>query len=866
MKKTTYLILVALITLSGASCLKEEAVLLFSGTHTVTITARIDPGTKAVLSEDEMTFRWKEGDSISVSITNGTEYALVVFRTEGNGSSAVFSGDVPEGFDLAGKAFYPVDPAHSYDGETAKFNIRQEYDLTDGSCPIPLLGEKNDKGDYLFKACGGAMKFNFLLPPETIDKVIFSSAITTNGLFPIHNGSMSQGAVEFTPEQIADGYRLNRGDITYRQQITVKVSRDAAGNVSAYIPLPPHANYGYKRVIVKATDGSTLFSKDFSYETEIRRGRVSVMPSYRFPQDTDVDFSDFKSLSAQPAASGEDADYVRGSRNVKIYSDLNYIYGYLEVKLSTLGADNLSFLDNLNIWLGTDGQGGGDKMNNPASYNFLLRGRVSENGRVRDWAPELRNLAAGNGFGTVSVDSAPGCSGTGQVVSGILKYRFTINREALGLKNAAKTRLGISFDAGAWTENMVIPSRAGYDISFPVKKDFSHWDDISAATVTGNTQYNGGKNIATKFDFDDNYLYGYLEIDRSDALASNNFKYFNVWVDNNGVNERNKGGWLLVDYMGFEYIVRGIAGENGAPVDWNDIKLRQPTSTDSFGDKLREGLSADEAFGEGEIDPETGLFRWQFRVSRDMLGIDRASLVSNRVVAPRIGVSFDAGGYAAVDKSGMVPDRGGFSVKMLEPEEVPDLEDIYNFAAWDDVEALPLNKNNEGGSDTSNPNAGTWCNFTTLKMKVEGETLSVYMELPADKTKDYIQIFIDGDGVASDQYGSGVWMIHAGTGCETLIAGKHNGLDSQTWTPDLYKWTGSWGKQSSPEISGNGWLDTAKNEFRYQMSFTREQAGISADSIWINMQMYSSATGMGNTVTASRRGYNVNYTTGEITQ
>ncbi|MBR1705409.1 MAG: hypothetical protein IJ721_01315 [Bacteroidales bacterium] len=869
MKK--YIALTAAAAALTLSCTKEAEMSLVPE-NVVTIQAAFpeEPDTKTTLTNDQ-SLRWTPGDEISVALTDGTDYILRTFTTTSSAATATFTGTVPDGYTLADKAFYPADDRHYYDGEKVKFNIRQEYDETGGASCIPMVATRED-GTYRFKAVGGAMKFTYLLAPEDIDRVVFASAISTNGLFPVENGKMVHDKVEFTEAEVADGYKLNRGDITYRQQIAVSVARDAAGTATAYIPLSPQANYGYKRVTVFAKDGSTLFSKDFSYETEIRANRVSVLPSYRFPQDTDVDFSMFNSLSAQAAATGEDAEYVKGARSVKFYADIHNIYGYVEVDIATLGAANLTNLDNLNVWIDNDdiheGEGGGSALNNPAAYDIVLRGVSAASGRPKAWTPEYRVLMSGDNFGTADASVIEAGSGEGQVLSGVFKYKFTIARDKVGLASASSARIGISFDAGSFKlGSMVIPHRGGYEISLPVQKDFSRWDSIEAATVTGNTQYNGGKNLATKFTYDDTYLYGYMEIDRSSSMTSNNFKYFNVWVDNNGINEGNKGGWLLVNYMGFEYIVRGQAGENGSPIDWKDKHLRVPTSSDSFGSRVQSDLTDTEAFGEGELDPETGVFRWQFRILRSLVGIDKASLVAARVTTPRIGVSFDAGGYAAADKSGMVPDRGGFAVPMLSADEIPDLEDIYNFAKWNDVEALPLNKNNEGGSDTTNPNAGSWCNFTTLKMKVDGETCSLYMEVPSDKIQDYVQLFIDGDGVSSGQYGSDVWMIHSGTGTETLITGRHNGLGDQTYAPTLYKWDSKWVAQTGEApATGHGWVDTAKKVFKYEISFTKASAGLTADTFWINVQFYGSATGMGNTTTASRRGYRVDWTTGTITQ
>lgn len=659
--KKALLLTVAAGILGCLGCTREAEPVL-PERETITLVAGIDEGTRVTLADDDVSLRWTPGDAISVVLTNGTDYRLGTFTTNASGRTASFTGEAPAGYHPAGIAFYPADERHAFDGETVKFNLRQVYDESGGACCIPMVGE--GEGNALtFKAVGGAMKFTFLLSPEDIGQVVFQSAISVNGLYPVKDGALSHGNVEYTPEEQADGFRYNRGDITYRQQISVTPFRDAFGTATAFIPLAPHANYGYKRITVYAKDGSKLWTKDFSYPVQIKARRVSRLPSYRFPQDTDVDFSAFDKLSAEAGAGDDDALYLNGSGNVKLYADTENIYGCFEVDIPTLGAANVSRLSYLNVWLDTDdvhrGQGGGTLMNNPDGYDLLLRGSAATDGRPHVWKPELRRLSGGNNFGTADASVSEAGTGEGQVLSKTFKYKFSISRAALGLEKATVVHLGISLDAGAYNTNVVIPSRAGYALELPTRKDFSHWDDVPA---------------------------------------------------------------------------------------------------------------------------------------------------------------------------------------------------------------LPLNRNNEGGSDLSNPNAGTWCNFKTLKMKIQGETVSLFMEVPAGKIRNYLQLWIDGDGIPSGQFGADVWMIHSGTGTETLLSGKHNAYGSQEWTPTLYKWGTDWTAREGVPATGEGWVEPESDLFQYELSFTKTSAGITADQIWLNVQFYTSATGIGNTTSASRRGYKIDFTTGAITQ
>ena len=167
MKKTAY---IALATLALSACQQEVDFRVEESvpTHTVTLKAGFQPGTRTTYS-DEGTFSWTAGDKIGVLVTNGTETRQVAFTTEDAKPIATFTGEVPDGFTVGEFASYPFfgdgegdicndlvyDAAK--DGWILSGNIRPNPEKP--LAGIPLVGAKDASGFFQFKTAVGIVKF-----------------------------------------------------------------------------------------------------------------------------------------------------------------------------------------------------------------------------------------------------------------------------------------------------------------------------------------------------------------------------------------------------------------------------------------------------------------------------------------------------------------------------------------------------------------------------------------------------------------------------------------------------------------------------------------------------------------------------------
>jgi len=138
-------------------------------TYTVTLQAGIQAPTKTTYT-DEGKFSWEAGDKIGVLVTNGTVTRQITFTTQDAKPIATFTGEVPEGFELADMASYPFTGIP--DGEKCTSDLvynsaNNAWMLWDNTNPnpanplssIPLLGTKDVNGYYQFKTAAGIVKF-----------------------------------------------------------------------------------------------------------------------------------------------------------------------------------------------------------------------------------------------------------------------------------------------------------------------------------------------------------------------------------------------------------------------------------------------------------------------------------------------------------------------------------------------------------------------------------------------------------------------------------------------------------------------------------------------------------------------------------
>ena len=133
-------------------------------TYTVTITARLAETRTAY--DDAGKFSWAAGDKINVLISDGTTSKQVAFTTAEAGPEVQFTGEVDEGFKVAGEAAYALE----FDAAKKAWILPEQMTvnpLSPLSC-LPLFGAEDNGGLFQFKTATGILKFTVEnVPVET---------------------------------------------------------------------------------------------------------------------------------------------------------------------------------------------------------------------------------------------------------------------------------------------------------------------------------------------------------------------------------------------------------------------------------------------------------------------------------------------------------------------------------------------------------------------------------------------------------------------------------------------------------------------------------------------------------------------------
>ena len=191
-----------------------------------TLRATLDEDTKTAYS-DEKTFSWVEHDRIAALSYSGETPLLVGFETASAGRSVSFSGTLPAGATLAGQAFYPESFASVEDGSLV-LNFPQEFtpDPANPLSAVPMIGEADEDGNYLFKTAVGILKLTVSGIPGDATGIMLShvgSTVLFSGTFSVPSNS----SVTY------------RETITSANHATALFTPETAGETrSFYFPLP----------------------------------------------------------------------------------------------------------------------------------------------------------------------------------------------------------------------------------------------------------------------------------------------------------------------------------------------------------------------------------------------------------------------------------------------------------------------------------------------------------------------------------------------------------------------------------------------------------------------------------------------------
>ena len=300
-------------------------------------------------------------------------------------------------------------------------------------------------------------------------------------------------------------------------------------------------------------------------------------------------------------------------------------------------------------------------------------------------------------------------------------------------------------------------------------KPISWWDEMKdfmlapiAAPYTENAadQSNWAQHLSkikyVRFTSDESYVYGYIET--GDNLAS--YPNLNFWIDADGTQEGQGGGWWFSSHKGFEKAVSGKCYNNGAVVSWIPKLYDQITS----GVKIGTPIDTPSVPGYGEGVNDNGIFKYSFIVDRRVVKIRNMSSVI-------VGINLTA---ATTESNQINPNRGGFLLSLQNSEPIldgtPILKKVRGVDEWGSVEYASItNKGNNRGD-------------TRLKFDSDADYIYGYIEVPNTdnlyfKNGEYYEfcpgfikrlaIGIDLDGV---EIGQGIgWPI--GTCWETVLNG-----------------------------------------------------------------------------------------------
>ena len=300
-------------------------------------------------------------------------------------------------------------------------------------------------------------------------------------------------------------------------------------------------------------------------------------------------------------------------------------------------------------------------------------------------------------------------------------------------------------------------------------KPISWWDEMKdfmrapiAAPYTENAEdkSNWAQHLSkikyVRFTSDESYVYGYIET--GDNLAS--YPNLNFWIDADGTQEGQGGGWWFSSHKGFEKAVSGKCYNNGAIVSWIPKLYDQITS----GVKIGTLIDTPSVPGYGEGVNDNGIFKYSFIVDRRVVKIRNMSSVI-------VGINLTA---ATTESSQINPNRGGFLLSLQNSEPIldgtPILKKVRGVDEWGSVEYASItNKGNNRGD-------------TRLKFDSDADYIYGYIEVPNTdnlyfKNGEYYEfcpgfikrlaIGIDLDGV---EIGQGIgWPI--GNCWETVLNG-----------------------------------------------------------------------------------------------
>lgn len=614
---------------------------------TVHFVANSSVETKVMLSsDDEKTFysSWENGDKIRVDYTNGNGDSGSA-SAGWNGES--FTAELPA---YTGewnyKAIYPV-PAESNTVDlgslrTQKGNVYNgSYDIMTGSAAAgnAEAGKDNNGDNIVFNMKRQTAVAYFHFTSELTDAVTKATLTVNGGAIASRSATAStetglvadadlRSITVVFPDEApsADDFKLwfNILETDYE---SVTLTIETAGDIFT---------------VTNDTPGSYVAGNLYKVSKTLEKNVANNLKNH-----LKTDFSWWDNLAPR-LSHGTDKTFLRGFKCLKLCSDDTYIYGYVEVDTEKVFPRNSttpmpSMLNNLGIWIDNDdvstGQGGGWIFNLAKRFNVLMRGKCSNSGEPVEWEAARYDVSGGgDNFGQAVESTEDAAAGAGELDGTVFRYTFVLDRARLGLDAKTETHVGVSFDAGYYNDNVIAPDRSGYPLKLgtspdleydlgetelPLKADPAFWAAVGEADLGTDTQFSRGTQCA-KFSVDENYIYGYVQVDTAACPSYNGSKYLNylgVWLDTDDVHSGQGGGWALSKSpKGYDILLYGQCSDNASPVPWSPAVRDCSKKADSFG--TAHAGAADYynvAAGNGWV--SDGMFNYTFTLSRAGLGL-----------------------------------------------------------------------------------------------------------------------------------------------------------------------------------------------------------------------------------------------------
>lgn len=262
MKKVYCYVIIVLLAFIG--CVNKDELAggdLVNGNQTLKAQIEQNANTRTMVDEENRVC-WVKGDQIGVF--GGDGVVNIPFSFSGmadSGQSAIFKGNLPEG-GAPSVAYYPYDDEAVLKGDKLSFVLPSEYDYTENS-NAPMIGVKQDNGNFLFKHLCGLLKFSIVDIPDDAKQVI----ITAKG----ENAPNISGTC-IVEDVIEDGVVLSIPEGS--SQVTIKLNGEV-GTQTFYVPVPVGV-YSVLQVVLEKEDGTYFFSEKLSNVT-IRRATISML-------------------------------------------------------------------------------------------------------------------------------------------------------------------------------------------------------------------------------------------------------------------------------------------------------------------------------------------------------------------------------------------------------------------------------------------------------------------------------------------------------------------------------------------------------------------------------------------------------------